>query len=534
METCARKAAAKAFLGGPNLRQVNVLDLFAGIGGFSLGLKWAGDFRTVCYVEINPYRQKVLQARMQDGWLDPAPIWPDVRTFDGRPWRGHVDLITGGFPCTDISPAGKGAGIDGKQSRLWREYARIIGEVRPRFALVENSSALLGRGLGRVLGDLAEIGYDAEWDCIPASAIGAPHQRDRIWILAYPAGCGRPRGPIDQRSASSMRRRLESGGETGDEGDVSNAQGQSVGSGLREGGAGGQRRRRSGDVRGKDGAAKVPYTVFAGLEGHEREVLAREEIRRQNADPAGSGWWAAFAGFRRVADGISEELDIVNLPLITHYIMGNTKTAKARPREALSPVPRNHAPKIFRGSPGGSFELQTARVLQQALHGLESTAESTLEPLPEAVPQGEVRRVRKRTVVANSPSKPEQSGQSTGKLDDLVRPMPRLMALAKRQATQDFVLRLRKACESLGALCNTSYPFATIWKSLSEAEKTWALAAARMGPFHSEWPDVSRLAKGFLNRVERVAALGDSVVPQVVEWIGRCIAEHVWINQKKR
>lgn len=92
----------------------------------------------------------------------------------------------GGFPCVDISNAGAKAGIEAERSGLWREFARLIGELRPRFAIVENVAALCYRGLGRVLGDLAEIGYDAEWHCIPASSIGAPHQRDRIWIVAYP------------------------------------------------------------------------------------------------------------------------------------------------------------------------------------------------------------------------------------------------------------------------------------------------------------------------------------------------------------
>jgi DNA (cytosine-5)-methyltransferase 1 len=104
----------------------------------------------------------------------------------GRSNDGGVEVICGGFPCQDISVAGKGAGIEGERSGLWAEYRRIIGEVRPRYVIVENVAALLGRGLGRVLGDLATLGYDAEWHCIPASAVGAPHRRDRIWIVAYP------------------------------------------------------------------------------------------------------------------------------------------------------------------------------------------------------------------------------------------------------------------------------------------------------------------------------------------------------------
>jgi DNA (cytosine-5)-methyltransferase 1 len=102
----------------------------------------------------------------------------------------YVDVLCGGFPCQDLSYAGKGAGIDGERSGLWSEYARLIRELRPRYVVVENVPALLGRGLGRVLGDLAACGYDAEWDCLPASAFGAPHRRDRVWVVAYATGGG--------------------------------------------------------------------------------------------------------------------------------------------------------------------------------------------------------------------------------------------------------------------------------------------------------------------------------------------------------
>ena len=123
--------------------------------------------------------------------LPKFPIWDDVRTFDGKPWRGKVDIICGGFPCQDISCAGKGAGIEGERSGLWSEFARIISEVRPRYTFVENSPMLALRGLGRVLGDLSEIGYDARWCVMGADDVGAPHIRKRMWILAYPRyGCG--------------------------------------------------------------------------------------------------------------------------------------------------------------------------------------------------------------------------------------------------------------------------------------------------------------------------------------------------------
>jgi len=167
---------------------MNELALFAGAGGGILGGKLLG-WRTVCAVEIDPYARRVLLARQADGCLDPFPIWDDVTTFDGHRWRGSVDVVSGGFPCQDISSAGKGAGLDGARSGLWSEMARIIGEVQPRFALVENSPMLVVRGLDTVLGDLAALGYDARWGVFSAGDVGARHKRERCWVVAHSADC---------------------------------------------------------------------------------------------------------------------------------------------------------------------------------------------------------------------------------------------------------------------------------------------------------------------------------------------------------
>lgn len=162
---------------------MNEFALFAGAGGGILGGHLLG-WRTVCAVEWEQYPASVLCARQNDGLLPPFPIWDDVQTFDGKPWRGIVDVVSGGFPCQDISSAGKGGGIEAERSGMWREMARIIGEIRPRYAFVENSPMLTIRGLGTVLRDLASLGYDAEWCVLGAADIGANHQRERIWIVA--------------------------------------------------------------------------------------------------------------------------------------------------------------------------------------------------------------------------------------------------------------------------------------------------------------------------------------------------------------
>ena len=166
------------------------ISLFAGVGGLDRGAKMVGGFRTVAYVEYDRYAQAVLMSRMRSKELDDAPIFEDVRTFDGRSLKGRIGCVSGGFPCTDVSLAGKRGGIkEGTRSGLWSEFARIIREVEPRGVLVENVPGLLsiddGRGFGTVLGDLAALGYDAEWDVLSAADVGAPHLRERVWVVAW-------------------------------------------------------------------------------------------------------------------------------------------------------------------------------------------------------------------------------------------------------------------------------------------------------------------------------------------------------------
>lgn len=154
---------------------MKVGSLFAGIGGFDLAAKWAG-LETAWYSEIDPYACAVMQKQFPG-----VPNLGDIIQIETAP---YVDILCGGFPCQDISFAGKGAGIEGERSGLWAHYARLIAKLTPAYILIENVSALRSRGLGRVLRDLLALGYDAEWHCVPAAYVGAPHRRDRIWIVA--------------------------------------------------------------------------------------------------------------------------------------------------------------------------------------------------------------------------------------------------------------------------------------------------------------------------------------------------------------
>jgi DNA (cytosine-5)-methyltransferase 1 len=178
---------------GDEMKKLRVLDLFSGIGGFSLGLERTGGFETVAFCEIEPFPRLVL-----------AKHWPEVPCYEDVTAAnfehiGPVDLVTAGFPCQDISFAGKGAGLAGERSGLFWHILRTVRMVGRPMLLLENVAGLLNRGMGAVLGALASVGYDAEWHCIQASHVGAWHQRDRVWIFANPnkKRCkGRAKGPI--------------------------------------------------------------------------------------------------------------------------------------------------------------------------------------------------------------------------------------------------------------------------------------------------------------------------------------------------
>jgi len=272
------------------------LALFAGAGGGILGGKLLG-WRCVAAVEKDPYCREVLLRRQLDGCLPRFPIWDDVCTFAGFPWRGRVDVVTGGFPCQDISVAGTGAGLDGDRSGLWMEQARIIGEVRPRFAVMENSPALTARGLHRVLGDLAEMGYDATWGIVSAEdaiidhchpALPAYwHERKRIWVLAYSDGIWQPQ---PQRHYKK---------EWGWIGNILKKNADVDGSGQWERGAW---EAMSGRAESQDKAGNT----YGQRRQKQRSAVSKEEAHASaESDP----WWAAEPGVVRVVHGLPHRVD---------------------------------------------------------------------------------------------------------------------------------------------------------------------------------------------------------------------------------
>lgn len=263
------------------MTKLKVLDLFSGIGGFSLGLHRAGGYETVRFCEMKPHARAVLEKNFPG-----IPCHDDVTTMEFR--EGEADVITAGFPCQDLSFAGIGAGLAGARSGLYREVIRAVRVVRPLRAVLENVAALLSRGLGTVLGDLAEIGYDAEWHCIPASAVGAPHRRDRIWIVAHPRGEQHEghRAPLSGSLAAQLL-----GADT-------NAQGE-----WRDGSWCGSE--PSGRGEPSDMGPEISYTSSCGWEGTGNV----EGESRQAGQPFGAAWWAVEPDVGRVAHGVPARVD---------------------------------------------------------------------------------------------------------------------------------------------------------------------------------------------------------------------------------
>ncbi len=282
---------------------MNELALFAGAGGGILGGKLLG-WRTVCAVEWEPYPASVLCARQNDGLLPPFPIWDDVQTFDGKPWREIVDVVSGGFPCQDISSAGGGAGIDGERSGMWREMARIIHEVQPRFAFVENSPMLTSRGLGTVLGDLAAMGFDARWGVLGAAEVGANHQRDRIWIVGHASSKRRSEGRDDYRQDDGSKpaadgqhaRQVADAKEFFSNGGNHNARVS-------------MERQTQSQFRNDCGSKNVAQPKSKGLERWENGG----DIKSSKSRPWESGrspdFWAIEPNVGRVADGVAARVD---------------------------------------------------------------------------------------------------------------------------------------------------------------------------------------------------------------------------------
>lgn len=332
-----------------DMTKYRVLDLFSGIGGFAIGLEAAG-METVAFCEVAKAPRYLLATH----WPE-VPCYDDVKTLTAERLAADgigVDVLCGGFPCQDLSYAGKGAGLAGERSGLWFQIARILRELRDvgrpvRIVILENVSALLGRGLGVVLGDLASLGYDAEWDCIPASAVGAPHRRDRIWIVAYARGLKHEgfgdafrrslAEELSRAAVANANGRLHEGGLVSGATDGTPSRGQSGDTGERQtphrerfwpelgasgsyvadtDGDGWPARQQAAQTVGRghlpaSGDSDVGYANGAGLSvsrvsgGPRSTPSIIQAWRAAN----GAGWWATEPDVGRVAHGVPARVD---------------------------------------------------------------------------------------------------------------------------------------------------------------------------------------------------------------------------------
>lgn len=409
---------------------LTVGSLFSGIGGIDLGLERAG-MKVRWQVEIDEWCRAVL-----------AKHWPDVERFAdvkevGAHNLAYVDVIAGGFPCQDLSYAGKGAGLAGERSGLWYEYARIVRELRPRYVLVENVPGLLARGMGVVLGDLAACGYDAEWDCIPAAAVGAPHRRDRVWIIAYP-------GSVEHESRRAANERTPPSRlyET----DLADTDG---GLGRR---TGRPERPEAGQEVGVGGSQLADADDGGRVDGQ-----APVEPAERGLDALGQ----PVAGRSDVADSES----------VGHERAGASRTRRYGFADG-GPLPDTHG----RG-------CGTERIGR----GLDEVGGRGSD---DAVPPSELRA-----------AVPDAEGDGRG-ARRAGRPAP---------SSEGEV-------EPIESLEDPDGGSVESWRGRRGAAQTgrWWWRAE---------PNVGRVAHGIPARVDRLRGLGNAVVPQVVEWIGRRIVE---------
>jgi DNA (cytosine-5)-methyltransferase 1 len=442
------------------MSKLRVLDLFSGIGGFSLGLERTGGFETVAFCEIEPFPRKVLAKH----WPE-VPIYDDVRTLTAQRLAADgiaVDVICGGFPCQDISTAGKGAGLAGERSGLWSEIARLVGELRPSYVIVENVSALLGRGLGTVLGDLAALGYDAEWHCIPASHVCAPHRRDRIWIVAYP------------RHAGILQ------------------QGQYVDGGPK----GAELRGVCGDLLSRREQEEVLADANSqGLEGRTQTGNAGEiwSGRKQLIERCADGFGAAWPVEPDVGgglDGFSFWLDGLDITESHKLFMAYANATNTGPTEILRILRSRICPQAHEWAAGRSFRVSSEAVLFAYLRQLEKHAanEARLQLESAEASEKELRGVWNEQEPSSAPHRSECSEQSGVEHSNALQALSRLLALHAEKAWITY--RRTDAATGLG------------WET-----------------------GIARVAHGISDRSHRLKGLGNAVVPQIPELIGRAILE---------
>lgn len=427
---------------------IRVIDVFSGIGGFSLGLESTGGFQTVAFCEIEAFPREVL-----------AVHWPEVPCFtDVRELKlslGDADMIVGGFPCQDISVAGKGAGIDGERSGLWRELFRLVRECRPRWVLVENVSALRTRGADRVLADLEAEGYSCWPLVVGAWAVGAPHKRDRVWIVAHKQGSGQLRTPeLEDRSQSQEPERH--------------------GTSLRWPARPGEPQHEWEEPRLVAHAAKPRQPAGERDAGAGRETVG-------SSDGSGSGDDDA----RSPQQPMGCPTDELRSRLARCVVVTDGTTSEAGPHEVLRVLQRCADPEAVRQAIGGPLGISETTLLRLALHGSRqgngrARSRNPAEPNASGDPaEGQVRTLPQYAAPPTASHQPRQDGQPARERRDAMRVVPRQRSLEEREAQilLDYLMNERLARranrEALKALGNSVVPrvVAAIGRAILRVER---------------------------------------------------------------
>lgn len=280
---------------------IHGLGICSGIGAMELALRLAlgSGYRGVGHVERDAYAAAVLVARMAEQALDEAPIWDDIATFDGGPWRGVVDLVTAGFPCQPFSASGKRKGLEDERW-IWPSIFEVLGEVQPSIVFIENVPGLVRRGLPVILEDLRQLGFDAEWDCFSAEDVEAPHRRERFWLLAAHPGC----------RATRRVQQILFGGSDG----PTNAPHRGIGAGAEVPNAAGKRLLHragiSGDPEAPESDLRERPAAHRCADGDSNATGARREREGvPGPEPRQPGWWTPPPGVPLLANGASTNVD---------------------------------------------------------------------------------------------------------------------------------------------------------------------------------------------------------------------------------